>query len=62
MLSEIYIEALLVDEDLANQVWEARDAGVITGDLAALAWWLTTMENLGVAKMQYELSHVIGNP
>ena len=27
MLTEIYIEALLVDEELADQVWEAWDAG-----------------------------------
>ena len=26
MLTEIYIEALLVDEELADQVWEAWDA------------------------------------
>jgi len=26
MLTEIYIEALLVDEDLADQVWELWDA------------------------------------
>ncbi len=25
MLTEIYIEALLVDEELADQVWEAWD-------------------------------------
>ena len=37
MLTKIYIEALLVDEDLADQVWEAWDAGVITDDLAALS-------------------------
>ena len=36
MLTAIYIEALLVNEELADQVWEA---GVI-GDLIALrAWW-----------------------
>ena len=29
MLTEIYIEALLVDEELADQAWEARDAGEI---------------------------------
>jgi len=40
MLTEIYIEALLVDEELADQVWEAWDAGVITDDLAALAWFI----------------------
>ena len=27
MLTEIYIEALLVDEELADQVWEAWDKG-----------------------------------
>ncbi len=27
MLTEIYIEALLVDEELAGQVWEAWDMG-----------------------------------
>jgi hypothetical protein len=37
MLTEIYIEALLVDEDLADQVWEV---GMITDDLAAWAWWV----------------------
>ena len=29
MLTEAYIEALLVDEQLADQVWEAWDAGEI---------------------------------
>ena len=38
MLTELYIEGLLVDEELADQVWELWDAGVITDDLAALAW------------------------
>ena len=27
MLTELYIEALLVDEELADLVWEAWDAG-----------------------------------
>ena len=40
MLTELYIEALLVDEDLADLVWEAWDSGVINNDLAALAWLL----------------------
>ncbi len=40
MLTESYIEALLVDEDLADQVWEAWDKGEI-GELNAWwAWWL----------------------
>ncbi len=38
MLTEIYIEALLVDEELADQVWEAWDAGEID-DLCALVLW-----------------------
>ncbi len=38
MLTENYIEALLVDEDRADQVWELWSTGVITDDLAALAW------------------------
>ena len=40
MLTEIYIEALLVDEDAADHVWEAWDGGLIPDDLAAIAWWL----------------------
>ncbi len=40
MLTEIYIEALLADEDLADQVWEAWDVGAIDDSTAWLAWWL----------------------
>ena len=36
MLTEIYIEALLVDEGLADQVWDARE---INDFVAAWAWW-----------------------
>ncbi len=39
MLTEIYIEALLVDEELADQVW---DAGEIDETIAVLAWWITS--------------------
>ena len=38
MLTEIYIDALLVDEDAADQVWDAWDAGLIPDELAAMAW------------------------
>jgi len=38
MLTEIYVEALFVDDDLAYQVWELWNAGVIIDDLAALSW------------------------
>ena len=40
MFTEIYIEALLVDEELADQVWEAWDTGRIDDQVAFLAWWL----------------------
>jgi len=40
MLTEIYTEALLFDEGLADRVWEVWNAGAITDDLVVLAWWL----------------------
>ena len=39
MLTEIYIEALLVDAELADQVWAPLMAGEID-DLCAWAAWL----------------------
>ena len=38
MLTAICIEALLVDEDLADQVWELWVTGVIDDELAWIAW------------------------
>jgi len=38
MLSEIYIEALLADEEAADRVWEAWDKGGIDEDQAIAAW------------------------
>ena len=40
MLTEAYIEALLVDLELADMVWEAWDIGITTDDLAAMVWAL----------------------
>ena len=40
MLTELYIEALLVDEGLADQVWAAWDAGEIDDQIVWLAWLL----------------------
>ena len=40
MLTKIYIEALLVDEELADQVWEAWDAGKADDETACIAWML----------------------
>ena len=38
MFTEIYIEALLVNEEQANHVWEAWDAGEIDDSVAARIW------------------------
>ncbi len=38
VLTEIYIEA--VDEELADQVWEAWDAGEIDDQTACMVWAL----------------------
>ncbi len=40
MLTRLYIEALLVDEEPADQVWGAWDAGESDDQVAWLAWWL----------------------
>lgn len=40
MLTKLYIEALLVDEELADQEWELWDQGLISDEVAAWAWWL----------------------
>ena len=40
MLIEAYIEALLVDEELADLVGETLDAGLIDDELACIAWLL----------------------
>ena len=36
--TEIYIEAILVDEELADLVWEAWDAETVNDRAACLAW------------------------
>jgi len=40
VLTEINIEALLVDEGLADQVWDAWDARKASVHLAEIAWFL----------------------
>ena len=39
MLARLYVEALLLDPVLADQVWDLWNAGAISDELAALAWW-----------------------
>ncbi len=43
MLTELYIEALLVDEELADMVWGAWDAGKTDDDAACIGWMLIAM-------------------
>ena len=38
MLTRLYVEALLRDESLADQVWELWNAGLIPDELAAEYW------------------------
>ena len=49
MLTEIYIEALLVDKELADQVWEAWDKGEIDDQVAAWAWCQIVAEKFYVS-------------
>lgn len=46
MLTEIYIEALLVDEELVDQVWAAWDKGVNDDQQVRLAWRLIVFNPL----------------
>ncbi len=40
MLTCLYIEALLADEEMAVLVWYMWDASVIGGELTAIVWSL----------------------
>ena len=46
MLTRIYIEALLVDEELADQVWEAWDKGEIDDQVALVSWRLLALTKI----------------
>ena len=45
MIAEIYIEALLVNEELADQVWKAWNVAQIDGVNPFLAWLFITNSN-----------------
>ena len=55
MLCEIYIEALLIDEEVADQVEAMLSVGQIRTDSAALAWWLVAHTASG----RIEISHAL---
>ncbi len=57
MLAEIYIEALLVDEELANQVRELWDAGEIDDYFVCCAWRRISTQSMTLgAKNRLQLS------
>jgi len=43
MLTEAYISALLVNENMADQVWKAWDAGETDDETAYIAWMLIAL-------------------
>ncbi len=45
MFTQAYIEALLVDEELADQVWEAWVGVEIDDQLATLSWLVIASRN-----------------
>jgi hypothetical protein len=53
MLTELYIEALLVDEELADMVWKAWNAGLISDEMAAIAWWQVSY-NFDTARTRWD--------
>ncbi len=50
MLTEIYIEALLIDEELADQVSGLWDKGEIDDQVTWLVWWLIAKRPLSARK------------
>ncbi len=51
MRTEIYIEALLVDEELADQVWEAWYLGEADDESACIAWLLIAISKCDVGAL-----------
>ena len=45
MLTEFYIEALLVDKELADHVWMMWVSAEIDDQLATVSWWVIASRN-----------------
>ena len=43
MLTRIYVEAVLVDPEIAYRVWLLWAAGMISDNQAAYAWWMVAV-------------------
>ena len=57
MLTRLYIEALLVDKDLADEVWEMWEAGLILDELADYAWSMSAMPRKRTLTMHNQFLH-----
>jgi hypothetical protein len=57
MLTEIYIEALLVDEELADQEFEAWDKGEIS-DLSAFLMWRSIADSPACSSTNPRADHL----
>jgi len=49
MFTKFYIEALLVNEDLANQLWELLESGHIDTDAAIFEWTMIPIREVSKA-------------
>jgi hypothetical protein len=59
MLVDYYVGALLAEEGLADDIWELWDAGMISDDLAAWAWWLVAhLEKIDSLKCPQECTQI----
>ena len=45
MLVDFYIEALLVDPEQADSVWELWNAGLLSDQIAAFAWLILVINH-----------------
>ncbi|MEX2123855.1 MAG: hypothetical protein WD795_08165 [Woeseia sp.] len=57
MLAELYIEALLADAVLADQIWEAWQCEKISNDHAAKAWTLVVANHSRQIVVQSGIRH-----
>jgi hypothetical protein len=54
MLAEPYVEALLINESLADKVWALWDSGTITDELAAWAYFYDAIPRNDLMAFQFD--------
>ena len=50
MLIELYIDALLADKVLADDVWELWNAGLLPDEVAAWAWCILALTGSQISR------------